>query len=59
LAGKCEGKRTLTRSKHRWKNDIKMDFKEIGCDGVYWTDLAQDRKNLQNVVMMEVTLLVP
>ena len=41
------------------KNNIKTDFKEIGCDGVYWTDLAQDRENLHTAVKMEVTYPVP
>jgi hypothetical protein len=56
---KYEGERKLARSKQRWKNNIKMDFKEIGCDGVYWTDLAQDRENMHIVVKVVVTLLVP
>jgi hypothetical protein len=28
------GKRTLGRPWFRWKNNIKMDLKEIGCDGL-------------------------
>jgi hypothetical protein len=24
-------------------DDIKMDFREIGWDGMYWIDLVQDR----------------
>jgi hypothetical protein len=36
-----------------------MDFKETGCDEVYWTDLVQDREILHIVVKMVVTLLVP
>jgi hypothetical protein len=33
-AGKPEGKRPLRRPKHRWLDDIKMDLREIGWDGV-------------------------
>jgi hypothetical protein len=31
-----EGKRPLTGPGHRWEDNIKMDFKEIGCDSVDW-----------------------
>jgi hypothetical protein len=43
LVGKPEGKRPLGRPKRRWGDNIKMDLTEIGCDGVDWIDLAQDR----------------
>ena len=36
-----------------------MDFKEIGYDGVHWTDPAQDMEDSHVVVKMVVTLLVP
>jgi hypothetical protein len=42
LVGKPEGKRPLTRSRHKWDN-IKMDIKEIGWERVDWGHLAQDR----------------
>jgi hypothetical protein len=29
LVGKQEGKRPLGRSRHRWKDNIKMDLKDI------------------------------
>jgi hypothetical protein len=41
--GKPEGKRPLGRSRRRWVKNIKIDFREIGWDGVDWIDLAQDR----------------
>jgi hypothetical protein len=31
-----KGKRPLGRSRHRWEDNIKMDHKEIGCEGVDW-----------------------
>ena len=34
LARKPEGKRLLGRSQHRWGNNIKSYFTEIGCDGM-------------------------
>jgi hypothetical protein len=43
LVGKPEGERPLERTRCRWLDNIKMDFKEIGGDGMDWIDLAQDR----------------
>jgi hypothetical protein len=43
LLGKPEGKRLLGRQKRRWVDNIKMDLREIGCGGMDWIDLAQDR----------------
>ena len=41
--GNPEGKRTLGRPRRRWEDIIKMDLQEVGCGGVDWIDLAQDR----------------
>jgi hypothetical protein len=43
LVGKPEGKRPLGRSRRRWVDNIKMDLREIGWDGLDWIELAQDR----------------
>ena len=43
LVGKSEGKRPLGRPRLRWKDKIKMDLKEIGCEVMDWTELAEDR----------------
>jgi len=45
LMGKEEGKRWLSRPRHRYDGNIKMDIKEIGWEDVDWIDLAQDRKH--------------
>jgi hypothetical protein len=33
---------------HRRENNIKMDLKEIGCEGGDWVQQAQDRIHLAN-----------
>ena len=43
LAGKPTGKRPLGRPRHRWKDNIRMDLKEIGINSRNWVDLALDR----------------
>jgi hypothetical protein len=43
LVGKPEGKRPLGRPRRRWVDNIIMDLREIGRDGVDWMDMAQDR----------------
>jgi hypothetical protein len=42
LVGLPTGKRPLGRPRHRWKNGIRMDLREIGWE-VEWIQLAQDR----------------
>jgi hypothetical protein len=42
LVGKPERKRPLGRQRRRWVDNIKMDLREVGWDGMDWIDLAQD-----------------
>jgi hypothetical protein len=48
LVGKPEGKRPPVRPIPRWVDNIKMDLREIGWDGMDWIDLAQDRGQFQD-----------
>jgi hypothetical protein len=44
----------LGRSRRRWEDNIKIDLQEVGCGGMDWIDLAQDRNRwraLVNAVM--------
>jgi len=43
LVGKPEGKISLGRPRSRWEDNIKMDLQEMGCGGIDWIELAQDR----------------
>jgi len=54
LMGNPEGKRPLGRTRRRWKDNIKVDLQEVGCWGMDWIELAQDRdrwRALLNEVM--------
>jgi hypothetical protein len=59
FAGRPEGKRTLGRPRRRWVNNIKMDLREIGWDGMNWIDLAQDRDQWRALVNTVMKLRVP
>ena len=41
--GKPEGKGPFGRPRRRWKDNIKMDLQEEGCEGIEWIDWDQDR----------------
>jgi len=43
LVGKPEEKRPLGRPRRRWEDNIKVDLQEVGCGGMDWIELAQDR----------------
>jgi hypothetical protein len=44
LVGKPEEKRPLGRPRRRWENNIRMDFQEVGCGGMDWIGLDQERQ---------------
>ena len=54
LVGKTEGKIPLGKQRLRWEHLIEMDLQEVGCEGMNWIDLAEDRdrwRTLVNAVM--------
>jgi hypothetical protein len=40
LVGRREGRKPLERPGWEWEDNIKVDFKEIGCVGVDWIQLS-------------------
>jgi len=59
LVGKLEGKRPLGRTRHRWEDNIKMDLQEVGCWGMDWIELAQDRDRWRALVKAVINFQVP
>jgi len=43
LVRKPEGKKSLGGPRHRWEDNIKMGLQEVGCGGMDWMELAQNR----------------
>jgi hypothetical protein len=54
LVGKPEGKRQLGRPRRRWVDNIKIDLREIGWDGI-----AQDSDQWRALVNTVMNLRVP
>jgi hypothetical protein len=59
LVGNPEEKRPLGRPRRRWLDNIKMDLREIGWDGMNWIDLSQDRDQRRALVNAVMNLRVP
>jgi hypothetical protein len=58
LVGMPERKRPLGRPRGRWVDNIKMDLREIGWNGMDWIDLAQNRDQWRALVNTLMNLRV-
>ena len=52
-------KRPLGRPRHRWEDNIRMDFKETGINMRNWVVLAQGRDYWRVLVNVILNLQVP
>jgi hypothetical protein len=59
LVGKQEGKRPLGRTRHRWEDNIRMDLREVGWEGVDWIHLAQDRDRWRALANSVINFRLP
>jgi len=59
LVGKPEGKKPLGRPRRRWDDNIKVDLQEVGCGGMDWIELAQDKDRWRTLVNAVMNLRVP
>ena len=57
--GKPEGKRPFGRPRRRWEDNIKMDLQNVGCGGMVWIELDQDRNRWRALVNSVMNLRVP
>jgi hypothetical protein len=59
LVGKPEGRRPLRRPRHRWDDNIKMDFTDVGWWIMGWINLAQDMDRWWTLVNVVMNFQVP
>lgn len=59
LVEKPEGMRRLGRLEHRWEDNVKINHKDIGWEGVNWIHLAEDRDKWWDLVNMIMNRQIP
>ena len=59
LVGKPEGKSQLGRPRRRWEDNIKMGLQKVGCGGMDWIELDQDKDSWRAFVTAVMNLRVP
>jgi hypothetical protein len=59
LVGNPEGNRPLGRPIRRWMDNIKVDLRETGWDGMDLIERAQDRDQWRSLVNTVMNLWVP
>ena len=59
LVGRPEGRRSLGRPRRKWEDNTNIDLQEVGCGGMDWFELAQDRDRWRSVVNAVMNLRVP
>jgi hypothetical protein len=54
LVERTNGKNQLGKRTRRWKNNIKIYFKEVGWGGMDWIDLVRDKDIWRALVNVEM-----
>jgi hypothetical protein len=57
--GKPEGKRPLGSPRRKWVDNIKLDLRDIGGEGMDWIFMAQNRYQWRSLVNTVLNLRVP
>jgi hydroxyacyl-ACP dehydratase HTD2-like protein with hotdog domain len=58
VVGKPKRKTQLGRPRRRWEDNINTELQEVGCGGIDWIDLAQDRDRWWSFVNAVMNLRV-
>jgi hypothetical protein len=59
LVRKSEDKGPVERTRRRWVENIQMNLREIGWDGMDWINVAQDRNQWRALVNTAMNIRVP
>jgi len=59
LVGIPEGKRPYGKPRRRREFNVKVGLQEVGCGGIEWIELAQDRDKWRALVHAVMKLWVP
>jgi hypothetical protein len=59
LVGKHEEKRPLGILRRGWENNIRMDVREVGWEGVDWMNLAENTDQWRTIVNTVLKFRVP
>ena len=49
----------VSRPRHRWEDNIKMHLQGMGCGGLDWIELAQDRDRWRTLLTAVINIQVP
>jgi hypothetical protein len=56
LVGRPKCKSPLVRPRRRWEDNIRMGLQEVGCGGMDWIELAQDKDSWRALVNAVINL---
>ena len=59
LVGNSNGKKPFGRPRRRWEDNTILNLQEVGCGGMDWIELAQERDSWWALVTAVMKLRVP